>query len=348
MPKSIVVVEGFPIGGDQAYIIADVGSNHKQDLVLAMESIDAAAEAGANAVKFQSINLDALYTSPDKETVNFIKKLEFPEEWYGILSDYCIKRGIVFFSSPTYMKAVDLLEEINVPIYKLASAQIGTFPQIVERVAQLKKPTIFSTGIANYAEITQAVQIFEKAGNDNYIIMHCNSIYPVPADKVNMPLMDTYKLMFDCPVGFSDHTNGIHIPVSAVARGAQVVEKHFTLDKNFDTPDSTSFAADPAEFSALVYQIREVEQSLIKRLPRLDIQKEEKNFKDSILYRVKLNRDIKSGEEIKYEDLDYSRFIEGIDCREAFEKRNVGIAKTDLKSGLILKYEHLMKGLPDE
>jgi sialic acid synthase SpsE len=343
MPRPIVDVGGFPIGGDEAYIIADVGSNHKQDLTLAKESIDAAAEAGANAVKFQSINLHALYTDPDKETASFIKRLEFPEEWHGILSEYCSKKGVVFFSSPTYMKAVDLLEEIDVPLYKLASAQIGTFPQIVERVAELNKPTIFSTGIANYEEITKAVRIFEQSGNNKYIILHCNSIYPAPASRVNMPLMDTYKSMFECPVGFSDHTNGIHIPVAAVARGAKVIEKHFTLDKSFDTPDSTSFAADPAEFAALVDQIREVEQALIKRSPRLDIQKEEKSFKNSILYRARLKQDVKSGEEVKYEDVEYSRFTEGIDCREAFEKRDFGIAKMDLKAGTILKHEYLIK-----
>ncbi|HAQ70104.1 MAG TPA: NeuB family protein [Flavobacteriales bacterium] len=343
MPKSIVEVAGFPVGGDQAYIIADVGSNHKQDLTLAKESIDAAAEAGANAVKFQSIDLHRLYTRPDAQTAEFIKKLEFPEEWHGILSEYCAKKGVVFFSSPTYMKAVDLLEEIDVPLYKLASAQIGTFPQIVERVAELNKPTIFSTGIANYDEVTKAVRIFEQAGNDNYIILHCNSIYPAPADRVNMPLMDTYKSMFDCPVGFSDHTNGIHIPIAAVVRGAQVIEKHFTLDKEFDTPDSTSFAADPPEFKALVEQIREVEQSLIKRAPRLDIQKEEKNFKNAILYRARLKKEVKAGDEILYSDLDYSRFTEGIDCRYAFENRNFGYAKIDLQAATILKHEYLTK-----
>lgn len=343
MPKSIIEVAGFPIGGDQAYIIADVGSNHKQDLTLAKESIDAAAEAGANAVKFQSIDLNGLYTKPDAQTAEFIKKLEFPEDWHGILSEYCANKGIVFFSSPTYMKAVDLLEEIDVPLYKLASAQIGTFPQIVERVAELNKPTIFSTGIANYDEVTKAVRIFEQAGNDKYIILHCNSIYPAPANRVNMPLMDTYKSMFDCPVGFSDHTDGIHIPIAAVARGAQVIEKHFTLDKGFDTPDSTSFAADPSEFKTLVEQIREVEQSLIKRSSRLDIQKEEKNFKNSILYRARLKKDVKAGEEILYANIDYSRYTEGIDCRDAFENRNFGYAKMDIQAGTILKHEYLTK-----
>lgn len=348
MPKDIIYVNEFPIGSDQSFIIADIGSNHMQDLQMAKESIDSAAEAGANAVKFQSINLEALYTNPDKETTSFIKKLEFPEEWHQILSEYCAKRGVVFFSSPTYMRAIDLLEEINVPLYKLASAQIGTFPQLIERIAKLMKPTIFSTGISDYTEITKAVKIFEQEGNENYIILHCNSIYPAPPNRVHMPLMDTYKSMFNCPVGFSDHTNGIHIPISAVARGAKVIEKHFTLYRNYDTPDSTSFAADPTEFSALVHQIREVELALNNKMPRLDIQEEEKTFKESIRYRAKLKRDIKSGEEVKYEDLDYTRFNEGIDCRQAFENRVFGRARFDLRADSILKYEHLVKDSPNE
>jgi sialic acid synthase SpsE len=202
MNNKTINVNGFEVGGDKSYLIADIGSNHKQDLGLAKESIDAAVESGADAIKFQSINLQELYSAPDAATSAFIKKLEFPEEWHKILSEYCNKRGVVFFSSPTYMKAVDLLEEIDVPIYKLASAQIGTFPQIVERVAELGKPTIFSTGIANYDEVIKAVRIFEKAGNDKYMILHCNSIYPAPPSLVNLPLMDTYKSMFNCPVGF--------------------------------------------------------------------------------------------------------------------------------------------------
>lgn len=343
MPSQCIEVNGFSIGGDSCYIIADIGSNHKQDLVLAKESIDAATEAGANAVKFQSINLEGLYTKPDAATTDFIRKLEFPEEWHMILSEYSKEKGVTFFSSPTYMKSVDLLEEIDVPLYKLASAQIGTFPQIIERVAALKKPTIISTGIADYEEITKAVRIFEQQGNDQYIILHCNSIYPVPANRVNMPLMDTYKAMFNCPVGFSDHTDGIHVPLAAVARGAKVIEKHFTLDKNFDTPDSTSFAADPGEFTCLVNQIREVEAALTRTVPRLEIQKEEKTFKNSILYRARLTKNVLKGDEIKYEDLDYSRFDEGIDSREAFFNRQFGRAVEDLPAGTILKHEHCQK-----
>lgn len=321
MNQKTINIKNFSIGKDKAFIIADIGSNHQQDLILAKESIAAAAEAGANAIKFQSIQLGELYHKPDAQTANFIKKLEFPEEWHGILNEYCEKKNILFFSSPTYMKAVDLLEEINVPLYKLASAQIGTFPQIIEKVAKLNKPTIFSTGISTYEEIIKAVKIFQKWGNDKFMILHCNSIYPTPPERVNMQLMLTYKQMFGNPTGFSDHTVGTHIATAAVTMGASIIEKHFTLDRNLDTPDSNEFASDPEEFKRLVDNIRAVESAMYGKTIRLDIQEEEKKFKDSILYRVVLPSDAEKGEEISYEDLLYLRSIKGIDCQEVFQKK---------------------------
>lgn len=334
--NKIIDVNGFKIGGDLCYIIADIGSNHKQDLSLAKESIDAAVESGANAVKFQSINLDKMYLNPNKDTANFVKKLEFPEDWHQILNEYCNHRGVLFFSSPTYMSSVDLLEEIDVPLYKLASAQIGTFPQIVERVANLNKPTIFSTGIANYEEVIKTVRIFEEAGNAKYMILHCNSLYPAPAEIVNLPLMNTYQSMFNCPVGFSDHTDGIHIPTAAVARGAKIIEKHFTLDKSFDTPDSTSFAADPVEFKNLVNNIREVEKSLIKRTPRIEIQKEEEEFKNSILYRAVAKRNIPKGSMINSFEIEYLRNNYGLNAKDLFGKKEIGITTKEIEENELL------------
>lgn len=310
-------VNNFEIGGDKTFIIADIGSNHKQDLELAKESISAAAEAGADAIKFQSIQLNELYHQPDTATSEFIKKLEFPEEWHFILKEYCDKRNILFFSSPTYLKSVDLLEEINVPLYKLASAQIGTFPQLIHKVAALNKPTIFSTGIATYEEVIKAVNIFKKYNNDQFIILHCNSIYPTPPEKVNMQLMNVYKHMFGNPVGYSDHTNGTHIACAAVALGAKVIEKHFTLDRNLNTPDSNSFATDPAELRALVNQIREIESATSAFYDRLSIQSEELKFKDSITYTIFSKEDIAKGQVIREENLSYLRAPGGINAVDA-------------------------------
>lgn len=342
MNSKTINVNGFEVGGEKSFLIADIGSNHKQDLVLAKESIDAAAEAGANAIKFQSIQLNQLYHNPSFETAAFIKKLEFPEEWHGILSEYCKARDILFFSSPTYSRAVDLLEEIDVPLYKLASAQIGTFPQIVEKVAKLNKPTIFSTGISSYEEIISAVKIFQKFGNNKFMILHCNSIYPVPPERVNMNLMLTYHQMFGNPTGFSDHSIGTRISTAAVAMGASIIEKHFTLDRNLDTPDSNEFAADPIEFKKLVDDIRAVEAAIYGGGNRLEIQEEEKKFKDSILYRLVANRNISKGTSITKENVIFRRDKTGIDCRIFYQSKVPLIADRDISKGTLIQKNMLV------
>lgn len=331
-------VNEFEIGGNRTFIIADIGSNHKQDLSLAKESINAAAAAGADAVKFQSIQLNRLYLDPNKKTADFIKQLEFPEEWHKELKSYCDTRNILFFSSPTYLKAVDLLEEVNVPLYKLASAQVGTFPQLVEKVAALQKPTIFSTGIAGYGEIANAVGFFKKKGNNNFIILHCNSIYPTPPDRVNLQLINTYKSMFENPVGFSDHTDGIHIACAAVALGASVIEKHFTLSRDLGTPDCSSFASDPKEFAALVKEIRDIEAAKNGFIERLDIQPEEESFKESIAYKIIAQSDIHKNETITQQHLEYLRSPYGVNCKEA--NNIIGkAASQEIKGGDLITYE---------
>lgn len=333
-------INGFEIGSNRSFVIADIGSNHKQDLTLAKESISAAAESGADAVKFQSIQLKDLYLDPDNETSDFIKKLEFPEKWHFLLKEYCDKQNILFFSSPTYFNAIDLLEEINVPLYKLASAQVGTFPQLVEKVAALQKPTIFSTGIASYDEILKTVNIFRKYSNDQFIILHCNSIYPTPSEKVNLQLMKTYELMFGNPVGFSDHTVGTHISCAAVAMGAKVIEKHFTLNRNLKTPECSTFASDPPEFTALVRQIREIENSINFFQDRSQIQAEELNFKQGITYRMIAREYIRKNQIITEKQLNYLRFNEGINCKDSHEV--IGKKATrDIKIGEIILYEDI-------
>jgi sialic acid synthase SpsE len=330
-------VEKFEIGGKKSFIIADIGSNHKQDLILAKETIDAAIEAGVDAVKFQSIQLNELYLNPSKEVADFIRKLEFPEKWHGILNEYCKSRGVVFFSSPTYLKSIDLLEEIDVPLYKIASAQVGTFPQLVERVAELNKPTIFSTGISNLNEVKKAVEIFKKTGNDKFIILHCNSIYPTPANRVNMHLMNFYRHEYKNPVGFSDHTIGTHIACTAVSKGANVIEKHFTLNRDLGSPDSNEFASDPKELKLLVHQIREIEAVIHNKNKRFKIEAEEKSFKDSIVYRLVASKNLREGEVINSGCLKYLRTDNGIICTE--EKNIIG----KIANRLILENQPIIK-----
>ena len=295
------------------YIIAEIGSNHNQSLELAFESIDAAIKCGADAVKFQSIDVDELYYQPSKQTKALHQKIDMEEKWHGLLSEYCKKKGITFFSAPTYLRAVDILEEINVPLYKLASAQIGTFPQIVEKVAATGKPVILSAGIVTMNELSNVVDIFKHNNNDNFIILHCNSIYPTPYDKVHLNLMSQYHEKFGCIVGFSDHTPNIYVPIAAVALGAKVIEKHFALDRFLPVPDAP-FSLEPDEFKKMVEGIRAVEQTL-KTSSRTELHQEESQFKESILYRLVSNKRLEAGQLLNAGDFNFLRHQEGIDCR---------------------------------
>jgi len=309
-----IIIDGREVGGSRTYIIAEIGSNHNQSIELAFESIDAAVECGADAVKFQSIDVGELYYQPSEQTKALHRKIDMAEDWHGLLSEYCTKKGITFFSAPTYLRAVDILEEINVPLYKLASAQIGTLPQIIERVAATGKPVILSTGIVTMKELKSVVDIFKRHNNDKFIILHCNSIYPTPYDKVHLNIMEQYRDEFDCIVGFSDHTSDIYVPIVASALGAKVIEKHFALDRTLPVPDAP-FSLEPHEFKRMVEGIRAAEQTLIDD-SREELQPEENQFKESILYRLVANKSLAYGQLVKADDFKFLRYPEGIDCRE--------------------------------
>lgn len=335
-----IIVDGREIGGKRTYIIAEIGSNHNQSLNLAFESVDAAVECGADAVKFQSIDVNELYYQPSEQIKTLHRKIDMTEEWHACLSEYCRKKSITFFSTPTYLSAVDILEKINVPLYKLASAQIGTFPQIIERVAAIGKPVILSTGIVTMKELKSVINIFKRHNNDKFIILHCNSIYPTPYDKVGLNIMKQYLDEFNCIIGFSDHTSGIYVPIAATALGAKVIEKHFALDLTLPVPDAP-FSLDPYEFKSMVEAIRAVEQTLIVD-SREELQPEEKQFKERILYRLVAKKNLVSGEYIKPEDFIFLRHSEGIDCRELQKYLDGKVTyKKNIKEGFLLSLDDI-------
>lgn len=296
------------------FIVAELGSNHANDLTLACESIVAAKEAGADAIKFQSISLDALYLDPSSETKALHRLIDLEEQWYQTLKSTCDQAGIEFFSSPTYLGAIACLEAIGVTRYKLASAQVGTFPQLVAKVAALGKPTLLSTGLVDYRGLTETIQIFNRHHNPHYTILHCNSLYPPAYHEVHLGLMDTYRHMFQCPVGYSDHTLGIALPIAAVARGASVIEKHFVLDKNLPTPDA-AISIEPDEFRQMVEGIRAVESALIPQ-PRLALEPRETDFRDRIATRLVLAVTKPVGAHFQESDFQFLRHPQGIDCRD--------------------------------
>ncbi|MDH5368434.1 MAG: N-acetylneuraminate synthase family protein [Gammaproteobacteria bacterium] len=329
----------FTIGGNHTFVIAEVGANHTGNLELAKEHIDAASESGADAVKFQSINLSKLYKNPSESTKALHAVIDMEEEWCAELKEYSEKRNVLFFSSPTYVEAVELLERLDVSLFKLASAQVGTFPQLISKVAQTGKPTFMSSGIANYGQLSDAVNEFEKAGNANYAILHCNSMYPTPAEKVYLGRMETYRKMFHCPVGFSDHTEGTAVVLAAVAMGASIIEKHFLLNTNISSPDAP-FSIEPDEFKTMVNNIRTIELARVDAT-RLELEPAEQNFKDAIRTRLVLRCDKNEGETFKEDDFDFLRSDEGIDVSEmSLVIKNMAAASL-LEEGKILDWSCL-------
>jgi sialic acid synthase SpsE len=274
--KAVQIGERW-IGENQpSYIIAEVGSNHNGEKGKALESISAVAETGADAVKFQTFKADKHYSKftpgfnylDNTDTYELIKKLELDRSWQRELMDHSNKLGIEFLSSPCDNDAVDGLALLKTAAYKVASFDI-TDSRLLEYISAKQKPVILSCGMASLTDIELAIKVVKpKAGNP--ILLQCTSLYPAPASLSNLNAMNTLKTAFDCIVGYSDHTLGWHIPVAAVALGAKVVEKHFTLSKKMLGPDH-AFAVEPHEFSEMVKYIRDVECSLgdgIKNGPR--------------------------------------------------------------------------------
>jgi N,N'-diacetyllegionaminate synthase len=255
--------------GEPAYVIAEAGSNHNRDLSIAKDLIDVAADAGADAVKFQTYTGSGLYSAktPRFEYLNdergpaeLLDSLALPREWHEELAMHARARGIVFFSSPFDAEAVDSLAAVGVPAMKIASFEIVDLP-LIRHAASVGVPIIISTGMATYGEIEDALGAVLDAGNREVALLRCASVYPAPADIMNLRAMGTLREAFGVPVGLSDHTTGLSVPAAAAALGAELIEKHFTLSRESEGPDH-SFALEPHELRAMVAAIRDVEAAL--------------------------------------------------------------------------------------
>lgn len=315
--------------GEPCFIIAEAGSNHNGELSRAKGLIDVAAEAGVDAVKFQMFQADKLYSryTPEfsylegKNIYELIKGIETPREWIKELAEYCGEKNIDFLATPFDFEVVDLLDKY-VSAFKIASFEIVDLG-LLKYVAGKGKPVIISTGMANLGEIEDAVNAIKSVGNNEVILLHCNSLYPTPAEVVNLKAMETMEVAFNLPVGFSDHTLGVHISIAAVAADACVVEKHFTLDKTLPGPDH-SFAIEPDELKEMVRCIREIDMakgSGIKEKSELESEEMYLKARRSIHARV----DIAKGTKITKEMLVTKRpgygikpkFIDLVEGREA-------------------------------
>ncbi|MFX0096374.1 MAG: N-acetylneuraminate synthase family protein [Candidatus Hodarchaeota archaeon] len=252
--------------GEPCLVIAEAGSNHNNNLEQAKKLIDVAVEAGADIVKFQIFKAETLYSKKTPEfsylkgqnVYELIKSIETPREWIKELAEYCKKRDVGFLASAFDFEAVDILDRY-VHAFKIASFEIVDL-ELIRYVAEKGKPVIISTGMANLGEIEDAENTVKSVGNDDIILLHCSSLYPTPVDIVNLRAIETMKNAFRVPIGFSDHTLGIHISIAAVAMGACVIEKHFTLDRTLRGPDH-SFAVEPNELRDMIRWIKDVENA---------------------------------------------------------------------------------------
>ena len=299
-------IGNFEIGKDnKVFIIAELSANHNQNFDLALESIKTIKECGADAIKLQTYTADTLTIDSDKEyfkiqqgTVwdgttlyHLYQKAYTPWAWQPKLKAYAEELGLECFSSPFDKSAVDFLEKMNVPAYKIASFEIVDIP-LIEYVASKGKPVIISTGIATEEEIGEAVNACLKFGNDQIALLKCTSEYPAPIEDANLKTIPALAKKFNTVVGLSDHSLGTIVSTAAIALGAQIIEKHFILDRKIGGPDS-AFSLEPAEFKKMIDDIRMVEKALGKESFELtDKIKRSRKFARSLF----VVKDIKAGE----------------------------------------------------
>ena len=254
-------------------IIAEAGVNHNGDFELAKKLIDKAVEGGADIVKFQTCkaeNVISRYadkaeyqkvtTGEADSQLEMVRKLMLTYEEYGKLKEYCDEKGIEFLSTAFDLPSVDYLHSSGMRRWKIPSGEITNLPLLI-KIAKLHEPIIMSTGMSELSEVANAVKVLKENGAQDITLLHCTTEYPAPYEDVNLKAMDTMREAFGLPVGYSDHTKGLEIPVAAVAMGACVIEKHFTLDRNMEGPDHKA-SIEPDELKSMVDQIRHVEVAI--------------------------------------------------------------------------------------
>lgn len=254
-------------------IIAEAGVNHNGNIDVAYEMVDAAVEAGADVVKFQTGKPEAVVsrfadkadyqkktTGEGESQLEMLKKLAFSYEQFSLIKEYCKKKEIQFLSTPFDCDSVDFLRKLECAMWKIPSGEITNFPYLI-KIAQTHLPIILSTGMSNIYEIRRAVEVLIDYGAGEITLLHCNTQYPTPYQDVNLRAMNTLAKEFGLEVGYSDHTLGIEVPIAAVAMGATVIEKHFTLSRKMKGPDHQS-SLEPNELKAMIMAIRNIELAL--------------------------------------------------------------------------------------
>lgn len=330
-------------------IIAEAGVNHNGSFELAKKLVDEAVKAGADIVKFQTCkaeNVISRYADKaeyQKETtgeadsqLEMVRKLMLSYEEYGQLKDYCEEKGIAFLSTAFDLPSVDYLHSIGMKMWKIPSGEITNLPLLI-KIASLGEPIIMSTGMSELDEVRQAVKVLTDNGAGEITLLHCTTEYPAPYEDVNLKAMDTMALEIGLKVGYSDHTRGIEIPIAAVARGACVIEKHFTLDRNMEGPDHKA-SIEPQELKAMVDSIRNVEKAIgdgIKRVSESEL-KNQDIARKSIIAKC----DIKAGEVFTEDNITTKRPGNGINPMWWFDLLGK-TAKHDYKEDYLIKKDEL-------
>ena len=345
-----VVINKKTIGaGNPVYIIAELSANHNQDYNQAVELIKAAKDVGADAVKIQTYTPDTITIDCQTEYFHIWKgtlwegknlydlygEAYTPWEWQPKLKQIAESLGLDLFSTPFDETAVRFLEDMNVPAYKIASFEIVDLP-LIQEVARCNKPVIMSTGMASYDEICDAVSAVREEGNDQIALLKCTSAYPAPAREANLLTIRDLHEKFDVPVGLSDHTLGTGVPVTAVALGASIIEKHFTLSRAIPGPDS-AFSLEPAEFRQMVDAIREAESAVgTVTYEVTDQEKASRVFRRSLF----VVKDMQTGEQFTRENIRSIRPGYGLPPKylgEIIGRK----AKQVLKRGTPLSWDHI-------
>lgn len=347
--KQIKVLDKIIGDNQKPFIIAEMSGNHNHSLDRAISIVDAAAEAGADAIKLQTytaetMTLKGAYTIDDenslwkgKELFDLYKLAYTPWEWHPTLIEHALRRGLIPFSSPFDATAVDFLEDLNVPIYKIASFENTDYP-LLKKIARTGKPVIMSTGVSTIADIFDSVKVLKENGCQELVLLKCTSTYPASPENTNLLTIPVLQKIFpDCIIGLSDHTMGIGAAVAATALGARVIEKHFTLRRADGGVDS-AFSLEPEELKALVVESERAFLALGE--PQLDVLEAEKSskfFKRSIY----VAEDIASGEPFSSKNLRVIR--PGIGLEPKYLEYILGKnAKKALKAGTPLSFEDLL------
>lgn len=330
-------------------IIAEAGVNHNGSFELAKHLVDKAVEAGADIVKFQTCkaeNVISRYADKaeyQKETtgeadsqLEMVAKLMLTYDEYALLKQYCEDKGITFLSTAFDLESVDFLHGIGMKLWKIPSGEITNLPLLI-KIASLHEPIILSTGMSNLDEVKQAVKVLRDNGADDITVLHCTTEYPAPYEDVNLKAMETLKNELNLKVGYSDHTKGIEIPVAAVAMGACVIEKHFTLDRNLPGPDHLA-SIEPDELQMMVKAIRNVEKAIGDGVKKVS-DSESKN-KDIARKSIIAKTSIKKGDIFNEDNITTKRPGSGINPMRWFDL--IGkVAKHDYEEDYLIELDEL-------